>query len=432
VSTIEELCYTPRVKTQHGTILKKSGSWTGRYSRWFVDAATGKKIRQQKSFVIGSCERITKAEARRLLRTRIEQELGIRADSRITLKQFIEQRWVPLREGSWRKSTRTLNEWMLGLINERFGTVALEDADAVDLQVWLNNLAKTRSASLVRHLRILLRSIFSEAAEQDYIRKSPARLLRIPDLKPVAKPYLAQEQVKRLLSVARGMDRIILRLLFCTGLRPSELFALRWKCLDAANRLLHITESVYRGEIRAYTKTTDQDSRQSLQVVFLPQSIVLDLVAWREHQRQTWVAPNDYQMPEDKYGFWTAEEKKTMKQAKELQTFENTFMFGNSMNGNFIWKENYYHRNLVPLVCKAFHDGSCAKEGIKCKNPGVPLLNYQVIRRTVATHAQNLGSPKDIAAILRHTKVDTAQLHYVQQQDESVRQTTEKLAALLD
>jgi hypothetical protein len=137
-------------------------------------------------------------------------------------------------------------------------------------------------------------------------------------------------------------------------------------------------------------------------------------------------------MPEDKYGFWTAEEKKTMKQAKELQTFENTFMFGNSMNGNFIWKENYYHRNLVPLVCKAFHDGSCAKEGIKCKNPGVPLLNYQVIRRTVATHAQNLGSPKDIAAILRHTKVDTAQLHYVQQQDESVRQTTEKLAALLD
>ena len=40
-------------------------------------------------------------------------------------------------------------------------------------------------------------------------------------------------------------------------------------------------------------------------------------------------------------------------------------------------------------------------------------------------------SPKDIAAIMRHRKPDTAAIHYTQQQDESVRGTGEKLAALL-
>lgn len=395
-----------------------------------MDAATGKKTRQQKSYIIGPVERITKAEARRLLRTRVEQELGLRSDSRVTLKWFIEHRWQPMREGQWRTSTKTVNVWMLSLISERFGTIALEDADPVALQLWLNQLAKIRSGSLVRHLRILLRSIFAEAAEQDYIRKSPARLLRIPDLKTVVKPFLTDEQIKALLKVAKGMDRIILRLFLTTGLRPSELFSLRWKSFDAEKKLLRITESVYRGEIRAYTKTTDQDSRQSLQVVFLPNTIVLDLQAWKIIQEQNWVDPKNPDIPES--DLWTVDEKKALKEAKAMQTFENEFIFGNSMNGDFIWKENYYHRNLIPLVCRAFHDGSCAKEGVKCKGEGIPRLNYQILRRTVATLAQSMGSPRDIAAILRHTKVDTAQLHYVQQQDATVRGTAEKLAALLD
>src|ERR1700686_1781449 len=126
------------MKTQHGTILKKSGSWTGRYSRWVVDSATGEKIRQQKSFVIGSVDRITKAEARRILRTRIEQELGLRADSRVTVAWFIEKRWKPMRESSGRDSTKSVNTWMLSCIPERFGTTALEDADSVALQRWLD------------------------------------------------------------------------------------------------------------------------------------------------------------------------------------------------------------------------------------------------------------------------------------------------------
>jgi integrase len=384
------------VKTQHGTILKRSGSWAGRYSRWFSDPATGKKVRQQKSFIIGSVERMTKAEARRTLRTRIEQELGLRADSRVTIMWFIEQRWKPLREGQWRPSTKDVNDYMLGLINERFGTIALEDADPVALQLWINTIAKTRSGSLVRHLRILLRSIFAEAAEQDYVRKSAARMLRIPLLKPVQKPYLTLEQIKQLLSTAQGMDRIVIRLFLVTGLRPSELFALRWRSLDVEKGLLRITESVYRGKLRDYTKTTDATSRAELQVVYLPQDIITELIA-----------------------FSTLEEG-----------YSNDFMFASTTSNVPILKENFQHRRIDPLVCRAFHDGTCAKAGVKCKG-NVPRVNYQVFRRSCATHMQGIGSVKDIQFALRHTKPQMAQEEYVQPVESSIRATVEKLATLL-
>lgn len=392
------------MKTQNGTLLRKSGSWVGRYSRWSLDHATGVKRRLQKSFVIGPVEEIAKAAARRVLRERIEQELHLRADSRNTVAWFITERWKPLRESGWRKSTKDVNEYLLGIITERFGTVALEQADPVAMQLWIDGQAKTRSASAVRHIRILLKSIYNEAVEQDYIRKSPARLLRLPaKLKPVKKDILTTEQMKALLGASSEMDRAILLLLFTTGLRPSELFGIRWKSFDAEHKLMHIVESVYRGEEREYTKTTDENSRRELQIIYLHDVVVTALEELHTS------------LPE-----WRAK--------------SDMHVFSNPENGGPLWKENWIHRNLNPIVCHAFHDGRCAETNgtsTKCRGKDVPKVNFQIIRRSVASHAQGLGSVKDIQTMLRHTKPDMAQEQYVQPMEQSVRSTVDKLASLI-
>ncbi len=90
---------------------------------------------------------------------------------------------------------------------------------------------------------------------------------------------------------------------------------------------------------------------------------------------------------------------------------DEDFIFPNT-EGGFITKENYQRRVLVSLAERA----------------GIEVLNFQVLRRTVATHAQSLGSPKDISTIMRHKKTETAQQHYIQAIEETVKQTTEKLA----
>ena len=396
-------------KTQHGTVLKKSGSWVGRYSRWSLDHSTGHKQRLQKSFVIGRCDAMTKAEARRLLHNRIEEELHLRADSRTTIAWFIEQRWKPLRESGWRPSTKDVNEYLLKIITERFGTVALEQADPVAMQLWIDGLAKTRSASAVRHIRILLKSIFSEAVEEDYVRKSAARLLRVPaTLRPVRKDILSIEQMKALLGVSTGMDYVILLLLLTTGLRPSELFGARWKSFDAEKKILHIVESVYRGDEREFTKTTDQNSRQELQVVYLHDAVVEALQKWRKSPKS-----------------WSVR--------RGLVEGDNDFIFANSENGNFIYKENWVHRNLNLIVCRAFHDGKCAgKNGTstKCRGANIPKVSFQIFRRSVATHAQGLGSGKSVQYMLRHTKPDMSAAEYVQPVEAAVRSTVEKLGSL--
>jgi integrase len=264
------------------------------------------------------------------------------------------------------------------------------------LQRWLDEMAKKRSGSLVRHLRILLKSIFVEAQDQDYIRKSPARSLHIPLLKSVKKPYLTLEQIKQLLNTAQGMDRIVIHLFLVTGLRPSELFALRYRSLDVEKGLLRITESVYRGKLRDFTKTTDATTRHELTQVYLPQDLVTALVAWQKLE----------------------------------EGVATDFMFSSTTSNTPILKENFQHRRIDPLVCRAFHDGSCAKAGLKCKG-NVPRVNYQVFRRSCATHMQGIGSVKDIQYALRHTKPQMAQDEYVQPIESSVRATVEKLASLL-
>lgn len=369
------------MKIQEGYLTEKSGSWVGHFSRWVTDYATGERKRQQRAFVIGPTAKLTKTKARAHLRERLVKELGMTADARATVSWFVEHRWQPMREGTWRDSTRQTNLELLKIITDRFGTTALEDMDGVVMQAWLNGLAKKRSASAVRHLRIFLRSILNEATEQDHCQKNPARLLRLPKLKKSDRAYLSLEQVKDLVEAAtEPRERTLLRLILVTALRPSELFAIRWKCVDFETDTLTITETVYRGKLRPFTKTTEEGETERV-TLHIPHAAFEALALW-------------------------------IAQAKYCDN--DDFVFPNA-EGGFITKENYTRRVLSPLGVKA----------------GIKRLNFQILRRTVATHAQHLGSPKDIQTIMRHKKAETAQAHYVQVIEESVKETTENLAGKL-
>jgi len=367
------------MKRQDGYLTRQSGSWLGHYSKWILDHSTGQRKRLQRAFKIGPAN-MSKTEAREKLRERIVQEIGITADSRVTVRWFIEQRWKPLHEGGWRESTKQTNEELLKILLARFGSTPIESVDSVQLQGWLNSMANVRSGSAVKHLRIFVRSIMQEALEQDYVRKNPARMLRLPKLKAVQRPYLSLKQIKALLKAAtfQPRERALLRFIFATALRPSELFALRWQDVDLDKGRLTIRQTVYRGSLRPYTKTTEENEVQEMQVP----PLALDALAeWHSQSERT--ALDDFIFP--------------------------------SSTGTFLSKENYQQRVLNDLGERA----------------EIPLINFQVLRRTVATHLQDMASPKTIATLMRHKQVATAQAHYIQAIEDTVRKTGEKLAERL-
>ena len=63
---------------------------------------------------------------------------------------------------------------------------------------------------------------------------------------------------------------------------------------------------------------------------------------------------------------------------------------------------------------------------------GIPKLNLQILRRTTATHAQKMGSVKDVQAHLRHSKTDTTADEYLQVWPESVKQMVGSVYAMLE
>ncbi len=58
---------------------------------------------------------------------------------------------------------------------------------------------------------------------------------------------------------------------------------------------------------------------------------------------------------------------------------------------------------------------------------GLPKLNFQVLRRTMATLAQKKGGVKDVQGILGHSKADTTVNVYMQEIAESVKQTQDAI-----
>jgi integrase len=88
----------------------------------------------------------------------------------------------------------------------------------------------------------------------------------------------------------------------------------------------------------------------------------------------------------------------------------NAFIFPNA-DGGMMDTANYRSRVLTPMA----------------KKLGIPKLNFQIIRRMIATRAQKLGSIKDIQAHLRHTRSDTAANEYVQELAESVELMVESV-----
>lgn len=368
------------MKIQRGYVTTKSHAWIGHYSKWIVDPTTGEKRRKQESEKVGEVQTMTKTQAKVALQKVMARELGITQDARLTLSGFITQRWMGLYEGGWRPSTTATNKQQLKLITDRFGDEPLEDIDKVALQTWLNALAKTRSGSVVRHVRIFLKSIFEEAYQQKYLPESPARLLKVPKLRPAKQPFLVMEQIQALIAASmpfgiRTSESAFLQTALATGMRPSEQFALRWSCVDLSKGTLRLVDTVYRGKMRSYGKTSETQD----ETLLLPEAAVQALTEM--HAATTRNEPDD-------------------------------FIWATSVGS--VWlKENYLRRRLQPIA-----------EAAK-----IPHLNYQMLRRSCATWAGVHGGLKSAQAILRNKRAEVTANHYMQVISTDVRDTVNEMSA---
>jgi integrase len=364
-----------RARHQNGWVEETDArTWKAHWYEYVRDAETGVERRRHRSRVLGEKSKMRKFEAEeQLLKilSPLNATQSSRRDDKVSLRWFVDHRWRPTLEGGWGETTRRTNEHLIGVILGKFGDKPLREIDRVELQDWLNHLAREYSRSLVFHCYTFLKSMCSEAVEQDFLAKDPGRKLKRPKTRKPDETVLEWPQYQAVIDAAKTLrDKLAIKVGSGTAVRPGELFAFRWRSLEQlpnGRNALKVTETIYKSKLRPWAKTEESEA-----YVPLPKRLAVELLEWR---------------------------------GLTATSADRDFIFPNSQGG-FMDYENFEARVLDPIRVHL----------------GLGKLNFQILRRTFATLAvgESKGTLKDVQKQLRHARPDTTLQNYVKDIPDSV------------
>jgi integrase len=363
-----------RERYQEGRVVlvgKHIKKWRGHFYV-YQRQPDGSEVRRFRNVYLGLKSEIDKGQAHVMLRDMIAQETRNVAPApvAVTLRWFYENRFLPQKEEQWKVTSRPKTKRFIeNYLLKRFGEAMLPDLDKFALQTYLNELAPNFSKSVLTKIRVYFSSILEEAVELEFIGKNQAAKLAVPRSGKKVTP----EQFPVVLFNLSDRDRLIVRIFLVLGLRPGELFALRWN--DKMQNSLRIDTSITDG-IEVETKTEGSNAN-----VWLPVSIETELEWWRSVSRDV---------------------------------SSEAFIFP-SARGTAINTNNFLFRVLKEAGRQAGIDG----------------VTHQMLRRTCSTYMAQLTSVKDVQTHLRHTNAKTTLEHYIKSVPESVRVAVESLDHLL-
>jgi integrase len=266
-----------------------------------------------------------------------------------TFKEFVDHVYFPFKRKTWKpdSTAKTTEDRVRFHLVKEFEQRPLSEFRRLELQAFLDTKARTLSFSTVSHLRWDLRAIFRLAVEEDCIHRNPAESLT-PDReckKPIRR-VMNNEEVKELLGLLELRERLIVKFALFAGMRPGEIFALRRGSVTAT--CAEVSQRVYRGSLG--TPKTEK----SIRLVGLPGGLSRDLSVWLAASQDT--GPGGWLFPSEK-----------------LKT---------PIRHDGVWR-----RHILP----------------KLKEKELAWINFQVLRRTHASAARQVGvDPKVVADQLGH------------------------------
>lgn len=348
-----------------GGVRQQNGRWLG---LWYEGG-------RKRSKVLGFVKEMSKGQAREAIARIVAAEKTKRdANRNWTFGEFVEEISIPYYTRKWKRSTRENNVNRIRVHLKAFDDRELGGFKRDELQDLLDAKAKTLSYSVVDHLRWDLKQIFDMALAEGLILRNPALLLFTP--KEAAKHerrVMNIQEVQLCFSVLGPRERLIAKLAILAGMRPGEIFALRWGQVTAT--YVDIRQRVYRGVLD--TPKTDQSYRKAA----LSKGLQMEIESWRQFA---------------------------------VTTKPEAFVFP-SENMTPLSRDNCWRRSMQP----------------KLEKVGLGWTTFQVMRRTHATLMNALGvNGKLVADQLGHS-LDVSQNVYTQSPVESRLDGVNQLEASL-
>lgn len=352
-------------KTKHGRLWV----WIGKY---YEDG-------RGRSRVLGHCAQMTEGAARAKLQeflNPINETAGFRQTLPTDFKEYITNVFLPQRRKKWKDSTdKTTTERFQAHLLPAFEGRQLRDLTRDGLQRFLDSKTKDGlSKSVVSHLRWDLSAIFKMAANDGLIQGNPAGSLVTPkEAKTFEKRSMTKEEIHLALSVLDLRERIVFLFAALVGMRPGEIFALRWGRVGPD--VINIMERVYR-RLPSHPK-----SERGKRFAAVPPDLANDIEQWRDVAIDR--SPESLVFPSER--------------------------------GTFMSRDNFLRRNI--------HG--------KLEKVGLGWVNFHVLRRTQASLGHKEGVDPKVAADQRGHGIGVAIDTYTMTDLESRRQAVTTLEEAL-
>ena len=131
-----------------------------------------------------------------------------------------------------------LKKWIL----RRWGSYPLVRVNAGEVELWLRSLTLARASCA--KIRNLMSVVFNHGIRYQICDRNPIQLVRQSAKRKAVPVVLTPMDVQRLLSALALRERTLVLMAFGTGLRMSELFALKWRDVNFQTNEVSIVRSI--------------------------------------------------------------------------------------------------------------------------------------------------------------------------------------------
>jgi integrase len=329
---------------------KVDGNWV---AQWWDDG-------HRKKRTLGRVSTVAKAKAQAELDA-ILAPINSRADApsaSTTWGDFVNHTYLPFYRRKWKFSTRMTNEDRFRVhLTPIYGQRELGSFQRDELQDLLDAKVQAGlSHSIVAHLRWDLRQVLRMAVQEGHLQRNPAELLFIPrDARRPEHTVMTLKEVQTCFAVLDQCERLVAKFAILAGLRPGEIFGLKWDHLSETHA--EIRQRIYRGRIDS-PKTS-----HSLRKAALAAGLLDDIREWK---------------------------------GISLNNSDDGWVFPSETGKTPMSRDNLWRRHMRPQLTSA----------------GLGWVDFHVMRRTHATLMNEIhDDPKMVADQLGHT-LDVSQNVY--------------------
>ena len=276
---------------QNGSIIRRNRK---RHSdiwqfRWWEKTSEGKRIYRRRE--IGTVDQIPDPEAARKAACLLVPELNARTvrsePTSMTAAQLcshFDQRELCL-GNTWRSylTKQIYKVYLRRWIIPRWGEHLLSDIRTIEVELWLRSLSIARSTCA--KMRNVMSVLFNHALRYEFFDRNPIRLVRQSAKRRSTPVVLTPGEIRTLLEGLKIRERTLVFIAASTGIRQSELFALKWGDIDLSAGTMNVARSIVHG----FAGPCKTESSQK--PVPIHPLVCKALVKWRKRSK--------YRQPED-------------------------------------------------------------------------------------------------------------------------------------